>query len=387
MPKLATDGSTPSGTPELLYTGERFHPDKLGEIRQEHMHRYAWISHLVRDKDVLDAASGEGFGSNILAATARSVIGVDLALQAVDHAQKQYALTKNLEFKCGDTRCLPLPDNCVDVVVSFETVEHVDEQNRMISEFRRVLRPDGVLVISSPNREVYSDKQEHHNEFHVRELDRSQFSDLLSTQFGAVEMFAQRLCVSSSILPERSVPFAKADVFLDDGELKEVATALPSTMYYIALAAASEDLLPTANSSFMVSSHYDVYWNMREELADQKRSLGRMKAQQTHLGNLFQKLSQQAGDVATLLSSEVFDPPGYAKRANLSDHDPEMSARHYLSTGERDGIPPSDRFDPVFYRSRYSDLADLPTSLLVHYLRAGQFEGRLPVAPGEKGDD
>src|SRR5690242_16503908 len=103
----------------MEFTGERFVPTETGEIRHEHLHRYAWCSRLVRDKDVLDIACGEGYGSAMLARLARSVTGVDIALDAVQHATERYHDIPGLRFTCGNAAQVPLADQSVDVVVSF----------------------------------------------------------------------------------------------------------------------------------------------------------------------------------------------------------------------------------------------------------------------------
>jgi 2-polyprenyl-3-methyl-5-hydroxy-6-metoxy-1,4-benzoquinol methylase len=133
-------------TVELAYTGERYHPDRLGEIRQEHIHRYAWVLNMVAGLDVVDVACGEGFGSAMLAERAKSVTGVDISDAAVKHATSSYP-AQNLSFICADAAELPLQDQSADVVVSFETIEHVADQARMLAEIRRILRPDGFLVM------------------------------------------------------------------------------------------------------------------------------------------------------------------------------------------------------------------------------------------------
>ena len=138
----------------MEFTGERYVPTEAGEIRHEHLHRYAWCARLVEGKDVLDIACGEGYGSAMLARRARSVRGVDIAGDAVAHANATYQGIHGLEFMRGNAAEIPLADNSVDVVVSFETIEHHDRHQEMLSEIRRVLRSDGLLVISSPNRAV-----------------------------------------------------------------------------------------------------------------------------------------------------------------------------------------------------------------------------------------
>jgi len=137
--------------PELEFTGERFTPECVREIAYEHWHRYAWAARLVAGKRVIDAACGEGYGSHILAASAARVTGYDLSDEAIAHATQRYG-SESLDFCQADVTRLPLGDGEVDVVVSFETLEHLEAQDAMLAEFRRVLRPDGFMLISSPDR-------------------------------------------------------------------------------------------------------------------------------------------------------------------------------------------------------------------------------------------
>ena len=159
----------PSAAP-LTFTGERFLPEVRGAIWYEHWHRYAVAAALAAGKRVLDAASGEGYGSFLLARDAASVVGVDVSADAVAHARQRYARA-NLRFEAASVTTLPLPDASIDLVVSFETIEHLTAQAPMLAEFRRVLAPDGVLLISSPNRPVYNEGGGIDNHFHVRELE------------------------------------------------------------------------------------------------------------------------------------------------------------------------------------------------------------------------
>ncbi len=137
---------------DLPADGERFLPDRMpGNIELEHRHRYLFAAQLAGGREVLDIASGEGYGSAILAASARRVIGVDISPAAVEHAKRRYRLP-NLEFSCGSCSAIPLADASVDLVVSFETLEHHAEHAQMLAQVRRVLRPGGVLVIGKAER-------------------------------------------------------------------------------------------------------------------------------------------------------------------------------------------------------------------------------------------
>ena len=164
---------TPSPSP-AAFTGERFLPSCSGEIAYEHWHRYAFARRFAHGKRVLDAACGEGYGTALLGAVAASVIGVDIDLATIAQARATYGEGTRVRFVATSCTGLPIPSASFDLVVSFETIEHLsgEEQPDMLAEFARVLAPDGVLIISSPNRRLYSDARNYVNPHHVQELYR-----------------------------------------------------------------------------------------------------------------------------------------------------------------------------------------------------------------------
>ena len=228
---------------ELEFTGERFTPECEREIWYEHMHRYAFARQFCRGKIVLDAACGEGFGSAMLAEVAAHVVGVDISAQSVAHAGNRYGERENLEFKASDACALDVPDGQFDVVVSFETIEHLENQEGLLAEFRRVLNDDGLLVISSPDKAEYSDRQGFENPYHVRELYRDEFLDLLKPRFPAVRLLGQALAFQSVIFDEEDLRRAICQGLSRDGEYREGRFRQPA-MYLLALCAAREALLP-----------------------------------------------------------------------------------------------------------------------------------------------
>ena len=174
--------------PKLPWTGERYVPGVIGDIELEHLHRYYLARELALGKDVLDIACGEGYGSLLLAEVARSVVGVDASEEVIRYADERYQRS-NVQFKHGACGHIPLPDASIDLIVSFETIEHHDEHHEMMREFVRVLRPDGLVLISSPDKAEYSDKPHFVNSFHVKELYFEEFQELLLNYFGHAQFF------------------------------------------------------------------------------------------------------------------------------------------------------------------------------------------------------
>jgi GT2 family glycosyltransferase/SAM-dependent methyltransferase/glycosyltransferase involved in cell wall biosynthesis len=180
----------------LDFTGERMTSDISGQIAFEHYHRYCLARDLAVGRDVLDVAAGEGYGSALLADVARSVVGVELDAASVRHAREAYP-RENLHFLEGDATRIPLPDACVDMVVSFETLEHLGDHDRFLSEVRRVLRPGGLFLFSTPDRDVYSAPGQPKNSDHVLELTQPEFAQLLSAHFTHHRTLAQRALIGS----------------------------------------------------------------------------------------------------------------------------------------------------------------------------------------------
>jgi ubiquinone/menaquinone biosynthesis C-methylase UbiE len=153
----------------------------------EHVARYRFASQFVPGKRVLDVACGEGYGAAGMAkAGASRVVGVDISPEAVDRARSKYGI----DAVHGDALALPLPDRSFDVVVSFETIEHVADPAAFLGECARVLVPEGILVVSTPNRPVYSGTGTH-NPFHRIEFDAAEFAELLHTRFRTVRLYTQ----------------------------------------------------------------------------------------------------------------------------------------------------------------------------------------------------
>lgn len=174
--------------PDLTQTGERLVPGKTGgTLFREHEARYIFASRFVKGMRVLDVACGSGIGTqHLLRAGAHSCIGLDLDRAATDYAKARY---KDCIFVQCDATSLCIAEASIDVVVSFETIEHVKEQRAFLLECKRVLRPGGTLVCSTPNRAL--SRWGEANPFHLKEFNVGEFSDLVGQIFTEVQLYEQ----------------------------------------------------------------------------------------------------------------------------------------------------------------------------------------------------
>ncbi len=250
----------------MAFTGERFTSAESGQIEIEHVHRYFLARHFCRGKDVLDVASGEGYGAALLSQVARSVIGVDVADDAVEHAARNYP-RDNLGFRKGSGTELPLDDASVDVVVSFETIEHLYDHDRFLGEIRRVLRPGGLLILSTPDRDIYSPPDQPSNPHHVHELTRREFYALVRNHFPVVRYFGQRAILGSVIVADEPLPRTDLPVVFEQrGELQaESSQGLARATYLISIAA-DVDPGPLPESLFIYSGHIDKVFQAVSDL-------------------------------------------------------------------------------------------------------------------------
>lgn len=190
----------------MEFTGERHVPSKSDVLTEvEHEFRYRSVTRWIKDKIVLDAACGEGFGSNILAQRAKRVTGIDISKEAIEHAQQRYQ-SANLIFKQCSIVELDFEEQTFDTVVSFETIEHVtnEVQHEFLKGIKKILKHDGVLFISTPDKYWYSEVRDYQNPFHVHEFYKGEFRKFLEGYFRNVEFYYQKQELVSMLTNERS---------------------------------------------------------------------------------------------------------------------------------------------------------------------------------------
>jgi SAM-dependent methyltransferase len=175
----------PEGVPPLELTGERTLPDVPEENYwyRRHVAVYEWIAERCEGRRVVDLASGEGYGTDLLAQRAGEVIGVDANPEAFEHARARYR-RPNLGFARGLVEEF---DREVDAVVFLQTIEHIHDPDRLLE---RISRLAPVAYISTPNRLTLAPPgaEKSDNPWHLREYDQRQYRELLESHFRSVEL-------------------------------------------------------------------------------------------------------------------------------------------------------------------------------------------------------
>ncbi len=186
---LYLQDNQPEGVPPLALTGERTLPDVPGENYwfRRHLAVYEWIADRVGGKRVIDMACGEGYGSDVLAGGAASVVGVDANPEAHEHARLRYT-RENLRFERDLVETFPEE---ADAVVFLQTIEHLQDPTAVLEHFKSLVEERGVVFLSTPNVLTLAPKgaERSDNPWHVHEYRSEEFKDLCLGTFQGVEMY------------------------------------------------------------------------------------------------------------------------------------------------------------------------------------------------------
>jgi len=203
------------------FTGERVIPGQVdANLLNEHLARYAFAARLAHGKRVLDAGCGAGYGSAELAKSALSVVGADIAADAVDFAREHYRLP-SLEFEQASCTALPHPAAAFDLVVAFEVIEHLEGWRDFLLEVRRVLAPTGQFIVSTPNKLYYAESRGRAgaNPFHAHEFEFDEFRSELLAVFPHISLFLENHVEGVAFSPLQAAEAgATAEVRVDGGE-------------------------------------------------------------------------------------------------------------------------------------------------------------------------
>lgn len=275
---------------------ERFVPEVMrGElVEAEHLARYRWAANFCRGKRVLDAGCGIGYGAELLArAGAAEVTAVDIAEEIVEVAGS--TASAEVTFGVEDVRSLSYARGSFDVVVCFEVIEHVDEQDVVLDELARVLTADGLLLISSPNRDRYVPGNPHHRHEYLPE----ELNAALEQRFPAVTLVAQHVMLASVISAPGEAGFeaAQTDRLAEPG--------MSDQIYVLGIAGASlpEAVPPLVElTQFLEVRKWLEYMDdQARQLQDQARALQTSEAQRSEHLEALRQLSDCQQQLATAL--------------------------------------------------------------------------------------
>jgi len=269
---------------------ERYTTEHLFHQWYEHWHRYYWVLPLIKDLQLADLACGEGYGAALLAQHAKHVTAVDIDAVTIQKAQQKYP-QENIRFVCADALNTDLAADQFDCITSFETLEHLAEHEALLLEFKRLLKQDGVLIISTPDTDVYN-PQDKHNHHHVKELNRGEFQALIAKHFKHHVLFGQQLQLASVInsLDQQSENATLKANWVQQGEEFAGPGKKPKPTYLLAIATDCEQNLETfkqLGGSCFNDSENSLFKHHEQQLQ-------RLQAVDKRMPELEQQLQQQA---------------------------------------------------------------------------------------------
>ncbi|HMS32097.1 MAG TPA: class I SAM-dependent methyltransferase [Candidatus Saccharibacteria bacterium] len=299
---IAIDGAGERMVPE-------FHKNNL--FYSEHLQRYQAAKPLIKDKVVLDIACGSGYGTYMLAKEAKKIYGVDVSPEAVRYAKDNYD-HKNITYTSGSGTNIPLDSASVDVVTTFETIEHIDDYEQFVREIKRVLKPDGLLIISTPNDSEYGEG----NHFHIHEFEHEELKGLLFKYFKNQKNYFQSTW--------KSVMMSNEDCLKDD--LPEVRSAnkcssisVDKTLYFYLLCS-NRDINEEVDSNLSLGPHLSEAQDWYKEKAYIEK-VDKLQAQLDQSEIIIKDLQNNFNDV---LKSKKYLMATRLSKLNKAAHNPKM---------------------------------------------------------------
>lgn len=250
----------------LAFTNERLIPGMHDvSLFNQHEDRYNFVAPFVKNKSVVDIACGVGMGSQLLRdAGASRVIGIDKEASAVDYAREEYP--DCIFVKC-DAQHLLLENSSADVIVSFETIEHLQDPRRFLQECRRVLKAGGLFICSTPNRSVNSWWGS--NPYHICEFLPEEFLRLAGSFFVDLEVYGQRRVLYPAFVGKRVVSGVLERIHLKASLARFIGRKPPAISherkYRLDLRRAVNEIQPYAKSWLVRPSYLLVTARKAEE--------------------------------------------------------------------------------------------------------------------------
>ncbi len=251
---------------DLQFTGERLIPGQSDPLlEEEHRARYRLAAEWLTGRQrVLDFGCGEGYGTEILQdGGADSVFGTDIAIDTIVHGRRRYGSDRR-HFTVTDCQRSCLRDQSFDGIVALEVIEHVRSPHFVLEEARRLLTKDGLLVVSTPDKKVYSDETGFENPFHHQELYPEELEALVAEYFPYYLMAVQTLAEGQGFFAEPATPAAP-------GRLVPPVLDAPPTGPYLLVCASQSPLPPRIAASLPA-----VYLGRGDENFRLRRSILRL---------------------------------------------------------------------------------------------------------------
>ncbi len=258
-------------------TGERMIPayHKGHIVYGEHIVRYQAAVELVKDKVALDIASGSGYGTALLGQRAKKAYGVDVDPEAIRYSKKNYS-SKNVEFLEGDGTKIPLDDDSVDVVVSFETIEHIEDYKTFMSEVKRVLKADGLFILSTPNDVEFPES----NHFHVHEFEKKELEKLVSKYFKFSKSYYQGTWIYNGLFDEKKL----VGEWSEPVQTMQTAPLKPNQCIYFYMLCSNRKITEEVRPLAAIAEHYSERSRQEYELSVRKH-IDDQATIINHLGN------------------------------------------------------------------------------------------------------
>jgi SAM-dependent methyltransferase len=273
-----------------VVTEERVIPgyEPTAELFREHLTRYTFASQLCRGLRVVDVGCGVGYGADLLRRVgADQVIGIDLSPDAVSYASSTYGSTST-HFVVADAARLPITDNFADLVVSFETIEHVADPVRVTSEIGRVLSKPGLAIISTPNGAI----RPTNNPFHKHEFERDELERILRTVFPYVDVWLQDVVGVNRVVRAsgEQLPMTSSPVFAYD-------LTLPPPMPSFCVGICSFQPIVRSITPVLVRTVKYTGGNLQQHSENLSRELGNLTAHVANLENAVYHLNRAKAEL------------------------------------------------------------------------------------------